>query len=702
MSTRHRISALILAFVGTAVRAAPAPQISGNDFEIDCDGACQLTFSLDIGSARELSSPVAGPAKGFDPGDLYDYVNAYAALTACGVTGGQDGIGDDERFLGLMFDPAPVAPDSSYGSAVPVGDGCDPDVQDCYLPFFDLDGHDLLNVDLRLLGFNPNAPLPTPLLQSDFSSSERNNIFNINSFFISFDDDGASGWPDVAGNVPVNSTAGSGATYGRTLGRDEVIGVRVTCAGGSCITVTRFPIGNEEWVHQELRGHPDVNEELDDDIDSIDYITQGASNLYFSADHEAHFGLEPGVIYLNAPMIGSSPISMVRPEVHLGLPARVDIDAFQFCWNGGVFVMLFSVDADDPLTSSVDESGGLKPNVVYGSALTGSYVTIYEDDAVLVDNIDAIALDSTDFQPNPSKLYGVTIDGNFVDINKETGEGTLLGNIGYAGDAMAADKDGNIFVMRDRNKLIQVYPESPETPDVTPLTVPDQGIAVRGLAISDDGVFIAALDAGDTDNDFLYRIDPETGTYDFTCEFDGLTDVQGLTLDRCGRLYGLDGNMGTFRFYGVNLDKCITEVIGDCNVNNRSIEFDTNDNFLGARFNLWDVDLMGECCTDSDRGDIGYEIKGIAAVASDCAGKIRATYQAGHTIEVKLVRFAPSTAYELLLEDASGTVVDFVSVTTGPKGKAGVSFTSFDCADGPHYVEIERCRISSKVKKPCT
>ncbi|MCC7290723.1 MAG: hypothetical protein IT449_01525 [Phycisphaerales bacterium] len=701
MNTRN-LKCLLWASCLTSVSyASPVPQLVGEQFEFDCDGACSLTFSLDIGSSRELSSPIVGLAKGFDPGDIYQYVNSYAALTACGVTGGQDGAVDDQRFLGLMYDPAPVAPDATYGSAVPVGDGCDPNIQDCYLPFFDLDGHDLLNVDLRLLGLDPNAPLSDPLSQSDFSSSERNNIFSIGSFFISFDDDGAAGWPDVAGSVPVNSTAGSGATYGRTLNRDEIIGVRVTCAGGPCTTAYSFPIGHEEWVHQELRGDPDVNEELDDDVDSLDYITKGASFLYFSADHEAHFGLEPGVIYLNAPAVVSAPVPMIRPSVHLGLPPNVDIDAFQFSWSGGVLVMLFSVDADDPLTSTVDESGGLRPNVVYGSALTGSFATVYEDDAILVDNIDAIALGSEEYEPNPSKLYGVTIDGDFIEINKQTGAGTLLGNIGYAADSMAADSNGNLFVMRDRNKLIQVHPDAPETPTVTPLTPPAEGTAVRGLAIAADGTVIVALDAGGADNDFIYHVDPSSGDYTFICEFAGLTDVQGLTLDRCGRLYGIDGNEGTFRYFGVNGDDCVTGVIGDCNVNNRTIEFDTNDNFLGARFSLWDVDLMGECCSDSPVGEIGYEVKGMAVVPSECAGGLKGAYQLDHTIKGKLVRFASFTSYEVLLEDASGTIVDVQTVTTGPKGKGEAMFTTFDCADGPHYVKIERCGISSKVKKVC-
>ena len=95
-------------------------------------------FSLDIGSDIELSDPQLDGDEAADPGDVYWWQSAPI------VPPGRDGFKDDSRIFG--FDPWPDAPDPTIPpmTAVPVGQG----TIDQYFDYFDLDGHDQLDVDI--------------------------------------------------------------------------------------------------------------------------------------------------------------------------------------------------------------------------------------------------------------------------------------------------------------------------------------------------------------------------------------------------------------------------------------------------------------------------------------------------------------------------------------------------------------------------
>ena len=223
---------------------------------------------------------------------------------------------------------------------------------------------------------------------------------------VSFDDDQKPGWPAV--DVPVTVPSPAGMIYGATFAQDEVVALDVdlTAVGPPYPLMNITPIANEFNVHQSLAPSPDPlsanPEEDDDDVDSLDIVEDVEyGNIcpywYFSPDHEAYKGLDPGGIYLS--MGGMfAPVQVIDEVFHLGLPDEsTDIDAFEFTWlsedygMAPVLALLFSVDDDDPLTLFDDESGGLLPNVIYVSWMTGWFTEFLNDDRIH-DDIDALTI----------------------------------------------------------------------------------------------------------------------------------------------------------------------------------------------------------------------------------------------------------------------------------------------------------------------
>ena len=158
--------------------------------------------------------------------------------------------------------------------------------------------------------------------------------------------------------------------------------------------MTMYRFASEVGMHQSLYPNPDQMMEDDDDIDSLD-VVRSADHCpfwYFSPDHEAFYGLDPGGIY---EVTAAGPVQVID-EAHFGLSDDVDIDAFEFTWleepsvpGGLALAVIFSVDEDDPLTPLVDESGGLPPNVLFGSYLTGWFFELSDP---LQDDIDAVTI----------------------------------------------------------------------------------------------------------------------------------------------------------------------------------------------------------------------------------------------------------------------------------------------------------------------
>jgi hypothetical protein len=213
------------------------------------------------------------------------------------------------------------------------------------------------------------------------------------------------------------------SSYGETATRDEVVQMTTIPAAGVYGIASVTPYLDEIGVHVDLGPNPDGAESLDDDVDSLDVVpteTTGSSDnevsgasvacpyWYFSADHEAtgiYAGapLDPGDIYL---VTAGGPVRVIDNQVHLGLAAGTDIDAFEFAFKnttGGAsaLALLFSVSDDDPLTAG-DESGGLNPAMVYFSFLRGGHAELFDANAPeLTDDIDALASWSEALEPTP-------------------------------------------------------------------------------------------------------------------------------------------------------------------------------------------------------------------------------------------------------------------------------------------------------------
>ena len=356
-------------------------------------------FSLDIGSDIELSDPNTNGNEAADPGDVYRWQSAPI------IPPGRDGFKDDLSIFGM--DPNPNPPDFAFPPAtrVPVGTGGT--IQD-YPEFFDLDGHDQLDAEL----YGMEWPIP----QFD-SPCVHDPVF----LMISYDDDMAPGWP--AADVPVTAPSPAGFVYGTTAGQDEIVGVNLAVAAAPPFPVQAvYPIADEVTVHPSMVPNPDFTEQDDDDVDSLDIVPSEADVCpywYFSPDHEAHWGLDPGGIYLATVMV--PPAQVIDEAFHLGLPEDTDIDAFEFTWiedpdgAGGFYLgLLFSVDEDDPLTPlPVDESGGLDPTALYASIMTGSS---WQFSDPLGDDVDALTIWRESLMPpcNPLDVRSLKLHAGAV------------------------------------------------------------------------------------------------------------------------------------------------------------------------------------------------------------------------------------------------------------------------------------------------
>jgi serine protease len=370
----------------------PSLDSNGNLIPDACEqgqGGELFEFSLDIGSDTELSDPFRDGDEGFDPGDVY------LSQSAPVIPPGRDGFKDD--LVIFNFDPWPDPPDPGYGTAVPVGSGS---LQD-YLNYFDLDGHDQLDVSLFETEWIPyEYPVEMPI--PEFASAC---IYGPEFLVISFDDDMGPGWP--MGDVPVSAPSPAGVTsYGSAVGQDEIIGLILTVPGGPPPYPLQqiYPVMDEVGLHPSLAPDPDnVIEDEDDDVDSLDIVAdcEECVHWYFTADHEAHLGLDPGDIYQVTPW---GPFRLIDDVIHLGIPDETDVDAFEFVWlenpmdpSTRCLALLYSVDDDDPVTPW-DESGGLDPTMIFGSYLAGFSFPVTDP---LGDDVDALTSWYRPFEPQP-------------------------------------------------------------------------------------------------------------------------------------------------------------------------------------------------------------------------------------------------------------------------------------------------------------
>jgi len=388
----------------------------------------QLEFGLDLGSDAEIGDANLSTNTFFDPGDAYLWRGAPLPLT------GANGIKNDtDAMLGNDPDPRPPFPPQTgppYCSGMPPIIGF-------IVPWFDMDDFDTLSFDIRARLPNFPQPLAAPIARFNADC-----IFDAEYLLVSFDDDTGQHWtgsPPASCGIPTFSQAPTGATYGTTAARDEVVEIELIPATPQYFLGGLTPFATEEDVHISLAPNPDVSENFDDDVDGLDAFDDPAicNVWYFSADHEAAYdsfggaaSLNPGMIYQVIP--GTPPTPVVNAQTHLGLPSNVDIDAFEFVWlydpnsGGDVFGIIFSVADNDPLTPD-DESGGLDPAMLYASHFTGSSFALLN--FPLQDDIDAISAYRTSLVPltPPAPCPG---DANADRVVNGADLSVLLGQFG--------------------------------------------------------------------------------------------------------------------------------------------------------------------------------------------------------------------------------------------------------------------------------
>ena len=379
-----------------------------------------LLFSLDIGSDTELSDPVMDIDEVFDPGDAYLFQGAYIPLP------GADGYFDDVQAFGT--DPHPDGGVTGTGAPCVSGIPIDQVKHD----YFDMDGIDLALCDLRDYDFGEGMP-PIEKFDEPF-------IHFPDSLYISFDDDDAFPYTDPYGSIPRLGFSPGGMIYGQQQNKDEILEVVINMMSPPQAQVVSVnPKYDEVSIHASLTPDPTlasaIQNEHDDDVDALDapYELNDAARTYFSADHEATFvdfaglPLNPGSIYLAE---NGNAYEVINGQTDIGLFPDTDIDAFEFTWaidpqhNYMALAMIFSVDDDDPSTP-VDESGGMNPNELHLTFMTGWWIDLtqvgFEDDIdaiTIFESPGSIQAPKADFSPLNSMIYtGQTIQ--FTDLSTD-------------------------------------------------------------------------------------------------------------------------------------------------------------------------------------------------------------------------------------------------------------------------------------------
>ena len=345
-------------------------------------------FSTDIGSDLDQSDP--NTPGSMDAGDIY----------RPGAPGAPMLWKDDDQstpqWPGHPFAPgtAPQPAPAQIGTS-PIGE---------YHSFFDLDAEDQV--------LNATA-VETPGQPTTLAALEGAGIYSIRrETHLSYDDDGAAGWA-VSGDVPTTVAPDRS---------DEIYSTTLTPPPpGSSTALPRI-----DEVGLSLDPNPG-GMTFDDDVDALDWhpLFDDPSNpdafqaRYFSPDHEADLGLDPGTIYLTLRLPGGANNVLAFDDVlNFGLLEETDVDAFEFVavdeeWAGLLGILLlqdewtvaaiFSVDQDDPDTLGIDESGGLNPNIIYLTDLAGNYTPA---SGAYADDIDALTV-----IPEPAVLVLVGVFG---------------------------------------------------------------------------------------------------------------------------------------------------------------------------------------------------------------------------------------------------------------------------------------------------
>ncbi len=459
MNVNRAHVAVLAAFLMPATMPTPA--------SAQLMGEWKWLISTDLGSDLDFSDPMRrinsnGEQETMDCGDIYTedgllWKNDTA--DSANVPGAGEWMG--RPFLGSNNAPQP--PYTLIGEVPP------PDPRPYYDDYFDLDAEDQLRIPVGeqwqtwpeqiVFGGGMGTALSRDPMSPNYHLWNTSDHFSgagafykdqhNNKVHLSYDDDGAPGWAfkQTSGNVwwwdvPTNIAADHATeVYHLPMHLDEAVPVFDPMDPNTM----EFPTAVLDEGDLNLGTEP-LPIQYDDDVDALDYhpLYSRSHNLasswyahrYFSPDHEANLGLDPGDIYLTRDADINNDNNWVNMTLALddvanfGVPDSTDIDAFEFITldsedtmnlfgyaidgndpvTGEVVSMymlaaLFSVDEDDPDCAG-DESGGLNPGVVYASDLEGHYAAVSQVFDGGVEDIDAIAL-----TPEPGTLSLLALGG---------------------------------------------------------------------------------------------------------------------------------------------------------------------------------------------------------------------------------------------------------------------------------------------------
>ncbi len=422
MQMRCLMGAVILAACATTAPAQTVP------------APVTYCYSLDLGGDWDLSSQSAGEPEVLDCGDIYQeqFLQTPQVPPVLPPLVKNDAAQDGGPNVGHPFNmaPQPGLNSGGTGSAVPAG----PQIMLEYMKWWDCDASDQLGLNIADLNIAPDTSVPLEASPSVLSLQGIH--LNPKWIGLSYDDDKAPGWYR-SGDLPVtpgtphrgHGAGSTGADGNREVAEDAGPAFQWSASG---LGLPGVAIGTRDEADMGVT-LMNAGDHHDDDVDALD--VEEHRFWYYSPDHEANMGLDPGGIYVTDLQTPVSAAAQVIDDVlNLGLSEDTDVDAWEFAAMDraeymrifgidpdptGLFqnflVGLFSVDQNDPDTDMaggpvVDESGGLIPGGVYVSNLVGMSVLLvdYTQDGSYFDLagnlIDVGDVDAITVVPEPATM----------------------------------------------------------------------------------------------------------------------------------------------------------------------------------------------------------------------------------------------------------------------------------------------------------
>lgn len=278
-------------------------------------------YSLDLGSDLDKSDPVTTDNNKWDCGDVL--------LESTPTRHKNDSKIDGESYTvgwPAFSDLAPQPPTSDVANssnryASPT------EVRNKYSAYWDMDDDDQLDVNI------PDDMMNNPrvLLRSSFKKSreqwEGEGVhYQPGWLAVSFEDDQPNGWYK-SGEIPTKQL--SSKVKGATNYKDEV------CEATGNFGDWGMPVGIRNENALGLGPNPafkNADVKYNDDVDALDI--EDHTKWYFTPDHEANYGLDPGGVFKVDFSIPAYAVQVLDDKKNIGVTIDTDIAGLEFCSVG--------------------------------------------------------------------------------------------------------------------------------------------------------------------------------------------------------------------------------------------------------------------------------------------------------------------------------------------------------------------------------